>query len=355
MHLTEVIHLNKSDVICFYGSTLNATVSAITLCEQDGTPSKMVVMGLADNAVNYYTYLAENECYIRLSYYDSAKIWTISSSIFTQIVGMTSAQAINFGIDGDSVTEGNQWSYIMAQILGANQYNVAVGSACWTYKSMRNIANTADITPQSYDDPNFAGFGYASDLTTDTKIQQYVNNNACTHVEKFLSLVAAGTYPQPDAFIFAFGTNADTGAGNRNGTISEAMTPNSISETDFVADGKSLKYSLCGAMRWCIQTIKTSYPNCRVFVSLPIQRASYARNEDYLWPKVQLIRDMAKQMGCQVIDQYSGCGITSAIESDSSPYGPYLRDGLHPNADGQKIMGEYAAKIVGGLYFPVSD
>lgn len=51
-------------------------------------------------------------------------------------------------------------------------------------------------------------------------------------------------------------------------------------------------------------------------------------------------------MGCQIIDQYNGCGITAAIENDASPFGPYLRDGLHPNADGQKLMGYYAAKQI---------
>ncbi len=525
MRLTDVISLNAGDVISFYGSTLNQNVSAITLCESDGTPIRMVVQGLASNAKGYFTYIAESDCYVRLSYYIEADIWTMSKTVYTQLIytndiyelknnldsivsleslnwlniniivplqekiiinemvkmayfvpspgyenhdiailalscysnassetpiptrldlwltdatnndetgkqgilekytkttiedsdligykkviitatagtayilvnwGLVSQYKVNdkysfvywgdgwrnkpklwnvnaddpriigfvendtlsgknIGVDGDSVTEGNQWSYYASQKLGMSQFNVAVGSACWSYKQYYAIDDSTILTPQNYTDSDFAGFGGASDLTTDINRQKWVNNNACTHIERFIAEVSAGNHPIPDIFVFAMGTNSDTDNGNSNGSVEEAMQAISISDTDFVdTQGKSLKYTMCGAMRWCIETIKRQYPNCCVFVSLPIQRASYSTNKTYLYPKIQLIKEMAIQMGCQIIDQYNGCGITAAIENDSSPYGPYLRDGLHPNKDGQKIMGAFAASQIKTKYF----
>ena len=258
---------------------------------------------------------------------------------------------LNFGIDGDSITAGNQWTKYMLDKLGGSQYNVAVGSACWTYKQRMNTEGTKMLVPQKYRDADFVGFG-GSDYTTNENIQKFLNNNACTHIEKFIANVEDGVYPNPDVFIFAMGTNGDTGLGNSLGTVDEAMEAVSIDDDSFVdSNGKSLKYSMCGAIRWCIETIKRTYPSCRVFVSLPIQRAQYSTNKNYLLSKNNLIKEMAIQMGCQIIDQYNGCGITSAIELDVSPFGPYLSDGLHPNESGRKLMGYYAAKVVKAFYF----
>ena len=359
MYLTDAIALSEGDIISFYASTLNESVSAITLCQSDGTPIRMLVRGLAANAKGYFTYVAETDCYVRLSYYDrdATVIWTIKNSVFAQIVNYISEKSIdfpklNYGIDGDSITEGNQWGYYMLQALGGNMLNVGVGSACWSYKQKYNIAGNVLLTPQNYTDSDFAGFGGASNLTTDENIQKWVNNNACTHIEKFIYEVERGIFSTPDVFIFAMGTNNDTGNGNTDGTVDEAMNPESIEEDVFVdSNGKSLKYTMCGAMRWCIQKIKTLYPNCKVFISLPIQRAQYSVNSTYLYPKSLLIKEMAVQMGCQIIDQYNGCGITAAIENDATPFGPYLRDGLHPNVEGQKLMGAFAAQVVKTKYF----
>ena len=39
---------------------------------------------------------------------------------------------INFGVDGDSITAGNQWSWHVFNELGfASHHNVAVGSSVW--------------------------------------------------------------------------------------------------------------------------------------------------------------------------------------------------------------------------------
>lgn len=358
--VSKPIPVSKGQLVVAELSTLYNFVSAIAVTNADGTSHKMVVKGDGNGITRYY-YIADKDGYVEVCYdYTLDNKVYISDSSLSQLLIETilsnsnSLPSINIGVDGDSITEGNQWSYYAAQILGANQYNVGVGSACWSYKDKYALDGKTIVSPQHYTDSDFAGFGGASNLDSDVKIQMWVNNNACTHIEKFVANVANGTYPTPDVFVFAMGTNADTSNNNSNGSVDEAMSAKSINDSDFVNEnGKSLKYTMCGAMRWCIETIKRNYPNCKVFVSLPIQRASYETNKDYLFPKVQLIKDMAIQMGCQIIDQYKGCGITSAIENDASPYGPYLRDGLHPNTDGQKLMGAFAASQIKAKYFAV--
>lgn len=342
------IKVKKGQILMGKFMTIYDFVAAVSLTDKNGSFYEPILKGT--NKYTDYVYVVENDSYIAVcyayNYYFEVKI---IDSNFPLGNSDSSVTNLNMGVAGDSITEGNQWSYYAALKLNSTHYNVGVGGACWSYKDMY-ASNGILLKPQHYGDTNFAGF--SSSNGTDTEKQMFVNNNACIHVEKFLALVKDGTFPTPDVFIFAYGTNEDESRGNYNGSVEMAMNAISISDEDFVdTKGKSLKYTMCGAMRWCIETIKRSYPSCKVFISIPIQRAKFTDNNDYLYPKVKLIKEMAVQMGCQIIDQYSGCGITSSIENDNSPFGPFLRDGLHPNTEGQKLMGNFAAKEIQKNFF----
>ena len=63
---------------------------------------------------------------------------------------------LNFGVDGDSITAGEQWSHFVYKELGmASHHNVAVGSAVW-YKRTIECAS-GKVTTQNYTAPDFAG------------------------------------------------------------------------------------------------------------------------------------------------------------------------------------------------------
>ena len=63
---------------------------------------------------------------------------------------------INFSVDGDSITAGNQWSWHVFNELGfASHHNVAVGSSVW-YKRTVEVGDTS-VTTQDYGSPDFAG------------------------------------------------------------------------------------------------------------------------------------------------------------------------------------------------------
>ena len=283
--------------------------------------------------------------FLAVSKHTSADIVVATNKKSADVVNIF--ESLHFAVDGDSITQEvskNQWAYYCQQILGfASKSNVAFGGACWAYKRKTSIDGTRTITPQEPADANYVGYDNSgNDLSTDINIQKFVNNNAITHTKDYIQKVSNGTYPTPDIFVYALGTNQDEDDvnGGEKVSVESAMSPTNIDELG------NLLYSTTGAMRWCLQTIKTQFPNCRVFVSLPIQRVDSLRN--YIKPKMKIIKEMAEEMGCQVIPQYYGCGITAAIESVTPTY---LMDGLHPNDEGNKLMGAFAASQIKSKYF----
>lgn len=242
----------------------------------------------------------------------------------------TNMSALNFGVDGDSITAGNQWSYYVTQILGFNtHHNVGVGSATWACK--KQTLNDVVYQTQDYDDSNFAGISSGWQSTTDpVEVQKRCNNCAKVHVQKFIAEVTSGTYPEPDIFAFAMGTND-----------SDKTSADSAIATGTEYPSGDMLFTLPGAMKWCIQKIHETYPNCKIFILLPIQRYT-GGNENNL-QKIEIMKDIAKAFSVEVIDMYSNCGISSMLENGT---GPYLSDGLHPNTTGQKLMGKYAASCI---------
>lgn len=261
---------------------------------------------------------------------------------FNQIAPVSPTQfadftKLNLGVDGDSITAGNQWSYYATQYLGfANHHNVAVGSA--TFSDRTQMYDGVTYVTQNYDDPNFAGISSGWQPTTDpVEIQKRCNNCARVHVQKFISEVTAGTYPVPDIFVFAMGTNDST-----IGTVADALNgkdPDALST--------SVRQTMVGGARWAIQKIITTYPNCRVYISAPIQRADAAANAKGLEKSIAL-KEISNSLSVGYFNTFGECGITEKVESGTAPY---LSDGLHPNTAGQQLMGKYLAKEIRNNYF----
>lgn len=261
---------------------------------------------------------------------------------FNQIAPVSPTQfadftKLNLGVDGDSITAGNQWSYYATQYLGfANHHNVAVGAA--TFSDRTQMYDGVTYVTQNYDDPDFAGISGGWQPTTDpVEIQKKCNNCARVHVQKFISEVTAGTYPVPDIFVFAMGTNDET-----IGTIEDAL--NGKDANDLSAE---VRRTMAGGARWAIQKIIETYPNCRVYVSAPIQRADETANEKGL-QKTDILRGICNGLSVGFFNTFGECGITEKLETGT---GIYLRDGLHPDTEGQKLMGRYLAKEIRNNYF----
>lgn len=235
---------------------------------------------------------------------------------------------MHFGCDGNSITAGNQWSKTVVDVLGfATHHNVAVGSSTWA---------CYDDT-QDYGSADFAGISGGWQPTTDaTEIQKRHNNVAKVHIQKFIAEVENGSYPEPDVFVFSMGTN-DRILGNAE----DALKGKSLADVDVT--------TMAGGARWTIQTIAARFPECRIFVCTPIQTGNPEHNEMNL-KKIAILKEICQALSVQMIDCYSNAGISEKFEVKDSK-GRYLRDGLHPDAPGQQLMGRYIAKEIRNNYY----
>lgn len=235
---------------------------------------------------------------------------------------------MNFGCDGNSITAGEQWSKTVVALLGfATHHNVAVGSATWACHN----------DTQDYGSADFAGISGGWQPTEDPReLQMRHNNVSKVHIQKFIAEVENGTYPAPDVFVFSMGTN------DRNlGSAEEALRGKTLDEVDVT--------TMAGGARWAIQTILEHYPHCRVFVCTPIQTGDPGHNAQNL-KKIAILRELCRALSVQLIDCYANSGITEKFEVPSGR-GRYLRDGLHPDTEGQVLMGRYIAKEIRNNFF----
>ncbi len=244
---------------------------------------------------------------------------------------------LNFGVDGDSITAGNQWSWHVFNNLGmANHHNVAVGSAVWYKRTI--ISGNQSVTTQNYDDPDFAGISDGWEPTDDlNELQKRANNCAVVHIQKFISEVKSGEYPVPDVFAFAMGTNDSV---HCLGDAETALTGKWLGGNEDVN-----LFTEAGAMRWCIQRIMEEFPDVRIFVLTPLQTAKPEHNRKTEIQIETVMKKIAGAMGAQVIDCFHNCGICEKFEMIDGE-GRYLADGLHPKDNGRALEGAYVSKEI---------
>ena len=246
----------------------------------------------------------------------------------------------NLGVSGDSITQGEQWSFHVYKALNMkSHHNSAVGSSVWYKRSVECGGRV--LTTQEYGSPDFAGISAGWEPTEDAdELQKRMNNCAVVHIRKFLAEVESGEFPAPDIFVFAYGTND---AVECVGSAEAALEGKSAEDVDLFTEA--------GAMRWCIQTIMEKFPECRVFVMTPIQSGNPAHN-DKNRVIIENMSAVCRELSVQMIDCYGGCGICEKFETNGGE-GRYLIDGLHPKANGQQLQGKFVAKEIYNNYFSV--
>lgn len=110
--------------------------------------------------------------------------------------------------------------------------------------------------------------------------------------------------------------------------------------------------TVCGALRYSIETLQKAYPNIAIYISLPVYRfwvkdnvVTFAedyrnKNEITLLDTCRSIQTIANEYALPVIDNYSELGICADNAS------AYLYDGTHLNKAGRKLFASYIASQV---------
>jgi lysophospholipase L1-like esterase len=223
---------------------------------------------------------------------------------------------------GNSITaSSNSWAYQIHKKLGfGNLYNGAVGGAIW-YKRARIAQNGDSIWTQDYADPDFAGMSNETNSSAEA-FQRIINNCAVVHIQKYLLEKPDAS---PDYAILSYGTND---AASVVGSFGETMSR----ELD-----KVNLFTMAGALRWSIETLRTRFPKLTIYVALPIQAKDADKNSGNE-KKIKFITGICNALSVTYFDCYNESGIT--VENQAE----YLRDGLHPNEAGQALHAKYIMK-----------
>ena len=169
-------------------------------------------------------------------------------------------------------------------------------------------------------------------------ISYYNGKNACT-------MTRGVDFTQYDVAIYAFGTN-DYGNNQDIGSFSDTYT--------YSEDSSQTVYA---ALKYIIETIKTSNPKCTIIWSLPINRTDHgtlATNWGYgtanalgytLDDYCEAIKTVCDYYGIAYIDHHKGAFDRYGVNS-------LLVDRLHPSTDGYRKLGAEMTARVGALIQP---
>lgn len=100
-----------------------------------------------------------------------------------------------------------------------------------------------------------------------------------------------------------------------------------------------------GAMRWSAEKLWNLFPNATIFFASPIHGAQAIRAS---WRQIRVNNYMTKVcefLATPIIPATVNSGIYGRYEK-ANGNGKYLVDGLHPNSDGKKKLGDYYASCV---------
>jgi lysophospholipase L1-like esterase len=220
---------------------------------------------------------------------------------------------------GDSITaigiDPRGWLKYFNEIIVPNSFtNVAVSGATWCDK----VGTVYDGNP----------------------VINGADNNVNNVIGNQVKKIQNNAYPAPDVIIIAAGTN-DTDV-----TVTDADI-----ELQFFSGGANVpignvdRKTWAGAVRYTVETLRTTYPNAQIFLTTPVQRANTTiNNYDVIRRKNEIIKKMGLRMSVPVIDtEESGIYGQNAVDAVATLD---HNDGLHLSAIGAEKMGKYTARKI---------
>lgn len=220
-----------------------------------------------------------------------------------------------------SVTSG--WVGIFNEIIKpASFVNTAVSGANWS-----------EFSTTEYDG------NPTSDVDANNVIGNQVEKIARGKDTTNANYSEVAEYADFDIIIIAAGIN-DYTIGADEPEIEASFT----SDSTAVALSALDKKVFASAFRYCIETLRSLYPNSQIFVCTPTQTASTYRTYASVKGKRDHIIALCERMSVTCIDTFM-CGIYGINENDGAE-GLDLIDGVHPNDSGKSKIAKYNAREV---------
>lgn len=215
---------------------------------------------------------------------------------------------------GDSITArtgDTSWIQYLSNIIPLNIFhNVAVSGA-----------QLKDTSPNQEYDGNPTYFPNNPANVLGNQVQKILNNN----------------YDEPDFIMIAIGTNGGINVSSEdeifNTYYDAENNPISLSSVNRETDA--------GAFRYCTETLQNKYPNAKIVWCTPIQATQKTRDVKNIIQWGNNLKKLCDFASVYCIDTEK-CGICG-IREIQNENGFALTDGLHPNATGAKLIGEYNA------------
>lgn len=101
--------------------------------------------------------------------------------------------------------------------------------------------------------------------------------------------------------------------------------------------------TMCGAIRYCIETLKAYEPTKPILICLPPQRAEGNENQERV---NEVIKTIVESYGVKTLDIYHNGGIVPNTKIERINY---LTDGLHLDVNGYTVLGNLLASEVAYL------
>lgn len=218
---------------------------------------------------------------------------------------------------GDSITaDATRWRNQFKKLTGAHEI------ACYAIGGTTLVDKVDTILDGSYE--------------SGQENQNTVNN-------QIMMLKNALPSETPDFIIISAGTNDAWTAEELNATHNSQF----LSESGEWLDINTIdRKKPDGAMRWQCETLWEIYPNATIIYGAPIQCAHEIHTYDLQDKKNKRMAIAAQELSCNIILACYESGIYGRYEI-ANANGKYLADGIHPNIDGGKKLGElYARKCV---------
>ena len=301
-NMKVLVSLTPPTVFEANNTTIITVPTSITVANSDFTIT-------SDNATDITaTYIADSKAYTDS---EVAKLNKAIASMSDTLIQPWENKSVLFM--GDSITALGGWVTQFNKVMKTASFvNVAVSGAKWIEDSVIEY------------DGNPVSSGNTPQNVMGNQVQKVLNHD----------------YAAPDIIMIASGTNDYV----ETSTIENQFT----SAGAYIPLTSVNKATLAGSIRYCVETLLIKYPLAQVFLCTPIQAVEVIRPYVTTKQKGDIISAVADRVSIPAINSRE-CGIYGKFEVQNAN-GKYLYDGLHPNAAGGILLGNYNARQVANWF-----